>query len=133
MPFTLGRRPALDGIRGCAIAGVLGLHAGEIFKGGYIGVQVFFVLSGFVITAVLLEEARATNAVSLLRFYARRGLRLLPALSVVIAFVAAFAALNPEQRWTGELSRDSASTLFYFANWLSTGVTNQFDPLSHMW
>jgi peptidoglycan/LPS O-acetylase OafA/YrhL len=133
MPFTLGRRPALDGIRGCAIVGVLGLHAGEVLKGGYIGVQVFFVLSGFVITGVLLEEARATRAISLIRFYARRGLRLLPALCVVIAFVAVFAALHSEQRWTGELTRDSTSTLFYFANWLSTGAANQFDPLSHMW
>jgi peptidoglycan/LPS O-acetylase OafA/YrhL len=131
--FTLGHRPALDGVRGCAIIGVLGLHAGEVLEGGYIGVQVFFVLSGFVITAVLLEEARETSAISLARFYVRRALRLLPALAAVLAFVGVLSLIVSEQRWVDHLGRDALATTFYYANWLATRAGNLPHPLVHTW
>jgi peptidoglycan/LPS O-acetylase OafA/YrhL len=132
-PFSLGHRPALDGIRGFAIAAVLGLHASELLVGGFIGVQVFFVLSGFVITSVLLEEARKTGTINFVNFYARRALRLLPALAAVIAFVVVLALVYPHQRWTDHLARDAFSTAFYFANWLYTGLANKAHPLAHTW
>src|SRR5204863_254069 len=78
-------RPALDGLRGLAIIGVFAHHAQVPFlAGGFIGVDVFFVLSGFLITALLLQEAEETRRISLRSFYVRRALRLLPALAVLL-------------------------------------------------
>jgi peptidoglycan/LPS O-acetylase OafA/YrhL len=88
-PFRLGYRPALDGIRGIAILGVLAFHTHHLFgwsllKGGTAGVDIFFVLSGFLITALLLEEWEHTGAIRLKSFYWRRILRLAPALLVLL-------------------------------------------------
>src|SRR6478672_2853690 len=84
-PFRLGYRPALDGIRGVAILAVLAVHSQHVFgwpllKGGNAGVDIFFVLSGFLITALLLEEWEHTGTLNLKGFYWRRVLRLVPAL-----------------------------------------------------
>ena len=77
-PFTLGYRTALDGLRGIAILGVLAFHTHHLFgwsllKGGSAGVDIFFVLSGFLITALLLEEWEHNGAISLKRFFWRRA------------------------------------------------------------
>ncbi len=85
--FQLGHRPALDGLRGIAVLIVLVGHGPFANVGAGPGVIVFFTLSGFLITAILLEERRSTGRVSLPRFYARRALRLLPALAVCLAVV----------------------------------------------
>ena len=85
-PFRLRHVPALDGLRGLAIVMVVGYHLhGRLFKGGHVGVDLFFVLSGFLITALLLQEWEERGAISFSRFYARRALRLLPALYLVLA------------------------------------------------
>ncbi|MCY7299018.1 MAG: acyltransferase family protein, partial [Ilumatobacteraceae bacterium] len=77
---SLARQPALDGIRALAIAMVLCFHAGfGWMHGGYFGVSMFFTLSGFLITMLLLTEFRSSATMSLRRFYARRLRRLLPA------------------------------------------------------
>lgn len=87
----LGHVPALDGLRGIAILLVVGFHYFHFPLGGQDGVDLFFVLSGFLITSLLLEE-RERGGISLSRFYARRARRLLPALFVMLAvFVAAWA------------------------------------------
>src|SRR6266700_3504348 len=83
----LGYVPALNGIRGVAIAGVLAYHAYGL-RGGYLGVDLFFVLSGFLITTLLLEEFDQVGTVSLRGFYRRRALRLLPALVAVLTVAA---------------------------------------------
>ena len=88
-PFKLGYRPALDGLRGVAILTVLAVHTHHIFgwpllRGGSGGVDIFFVLSGFLITALLVEEWEQTGTISLKSFYWRRGLRLVPALLVLL-------------------------------------------------
>jgi len=83
---------ALDGLRGVAILGVLAFHTGHL-PGGFLGVDLFFVLSGHLITGLLLREARATGGVSLVAFWGRRARRLLPALAVVLAAVAVAARL----------------------------------------
>jgi peptidoglycan/LPS O-acetylase OafA/YrhL len=92
---TLGYLPALDGIRAVAVLAVMGYHAGlPGFAGGSAGVDVFFVISGFLISTLLLEEWAARGTVQLRAFYVRRALRLLPALLTAIAVALALAALK---------------------------------------
>jgi peptidoglycan/LPS O-acetylase OafA/YrhL len=82
--------PSLDGVRGLAVLAVVAFHMRESwFPGGFVGVDIFFVLSGFLITRLLIAEHHRTGTVSFSRFYVRRGLRLLPALLVVCLFVGA--------------------------------------------
>jgi len=81
----LGHRPALDGLRGVAILLVILGHLFSTPRGGELGVDVFFVLSGFLITTLLLEEREATGRIDLRAFYRRRALRLLPALVLMLA------------------------------------------------
>jgi peptidoglycan/LPS O-acetylase OafA/YrhL len=81
----LGYRPALDGVRGLAIAPVVTMHAFGWPREGMLGVELFFVLSGFLITSLLLEERVATGTISFRAFYRRRAARLLPALFVMLA------------------------------------------------
>jgi peptidoglycan/LPS O-acetylase OafA/YrhL len=78
--------PALDGLRGVAILGVLLFHTGHL-SGGFLGVDLFFALSGYLITDLLLREVAATGSVSLVAFWGRRIRRLLPALAVMLACV----------------------------------------------
>lgn len=87
--FKLGYRPALDGLRGVAILSVLAFHTHHIFgwsllNGANAGVDIFFVLSGFLITSLLIEEWEKTGEISLKNFYWRRALRLVPALLVLL-------------------------------------------------
>src|SRR6476660_7522070 len=84
--------PALDGLRGVAVAGVLLFHGGHL-AGGFLGVDAFFVLSGFLITTLLLAEARSRGRIALGAFWGRRARRLLPALVCVLAAVALYAAV----------------------------------------
>ena len=88
-PSARGKRhlPALDGLRGAAILGVLLFHAGHL-RGGFLGVDLFFALSGYLITDLLLRELDATGSISLVAFWGRRIRRLSPALSVMLAVVA---------------------------------------------
>src|SRR3954467_3562841 len=82
-------RPALDGVRALAVAAVLLFHGGVSFlPGGFLGVDAFFVLSGYLITSLLLAERAETGRTRLGAFWARRARRLLPALLVVIMVVA---------------------------------------------
>src|ERR1043165_6922122 len=95
-PFRLGYRPALDGVRGIAILAVLAFHTHHIFqwsilRGGTAGVDIFFVLSGFLITALLIEEWQYNGEISLKGFYWRRILRLVPALLIVLLSLYLFA------------------------------------------
>jgi peptidoglycan/LPS O-acetylase OafA/YrhL len=115
----LGREPALDGIRGFAVLIVLGHNLGwPWLPGGFFGVDVFFALSGFLITTLLLEEQVATGEISLGRFFVRRGLRLYPALVVLVAFsVASVFVLHPPTT-TARVTLVALSVLGYFSNWV---------------
>ncbi|MCB1025148.1 MAG: acyltransferase [Acidobacteria bacterium] len=118
--FVLGYRPELDGIRGIAILLVFVHHLyPPLMPGGFLGVDLFFVLSGFLITSLLLSEWQKSDAIDLKAFYIRRLFRLMPAVIFLILVLFAYAAFlepNPE-------NRDSAYggiflTLSYVSNWI---------------
>lgn len=97
----LGYRPSLDAVRALAVLIVAGVHTHpRLVPAGSIGVDIFFVLSGFLITTLLVEEVDGSGRISIGRFYARRALRLLPALLGLLVTVAAWALLvaGPETR-----------------------------------
>ena len=84
-------RPEIDGLRALAVLPVLLFHAGyNLFSGGYVGVDIFFVISGYLITAIIYKDLTAGNF-SIAKFYERRARRILPALFVVIACTLPFA------------------------------------------
>jgi len=109
----------------------MGFHSGRL-SGGYLGVDVFFALSGFLITSLLVEEYERNGAISLRKFYARRALRLLPALVVLIGLceVVLLVAIPPEF-WSLALAY-AAAVLFYVANWASIWGM-QLGVFSHTW
>lgn len=129
------RWPALDGLRGLAIVLVVGLHIGlpPLNRGGFLGVELFFVLSGFLITYLLLFEWRQASAIALPRFYLRRFLRLAPA-----QFVMCLSILGVTLALGGASTKRAAelgafSSLLYFSNWVKAfGWWNQ-GPFTHTW
>ncbi len=118
--------PALDGLRAVAVAGVIAYHLGAPWaSGGYLGVDLFFVLSGFLITSLLIEEWAANGRVRLAAFWARRARRLLPALFLLLValgvFVVALGRLGSAASIAhidlSGLRGDALATLLYVANW----------------
>jgi peptidoglycan/LPS O-acetylase OafA/YrhL len=135
--FTkLGYRPALDGLRAVAIASVVGVHAFGIPASGALGVDLFFVLSGFLITTLLLEERTSNGSASLLGFYRRRALRLLPALAVFVA-IYLFVALAVLPTAGDGTSSDHLGGvlvgLFYVSNLVQANGSDLPDGLVHLW
>ena len=132
--FRLGYRPALDGVRAFAVLMVMAYHADvPFFNGGSLGVDVFFVLSGFLITSLLLQEWNQTSTISFKKFYLRRALRLLPALFLLLLSIEAFAliALRGARLW--EIQKAILAVLFYVSNWFSMHQPYRLGPLSHAW
>lgn len=132
-------RREIDGLRSFAVLPVIFYHAGIApFSGGYIGVDVFFVISGFLITSLLADEM-TTKRYSLLRFYERRARRLLPALVFVLGLstIGAFAVLSPPA--LVEYAKSLIASAMFVANvhfWLSSGYfapTADEIPLLHIW
>jgi len=110
-------RPGLDGLRAIAVAAVFLYHARiDWLPGGFLGVDLFFVLSGYLITSLLLVEWEARNRIDLRRFWLRRARRLLPALVVVVLASLALAAIFARQDLAHTRS-DAVSTLLYYTNW----------------
>lgn len=129
------RLPALDGLRALAVSLVVGLHAGvPLMGGGSLGVTIFFVLSGFLITGLLVRPGALSRG-GVGRFYARRALRLFPALVVVVAFVAVYAlvALEGEERRFQLLQ--ALTSLTYTTNFLMGrgAVTEDYGLLGQTW
>ena len=133
--------PALDGMRAAAVFAVMMFHGGISFmNGGFMGVDAFFVLSGFLITSLLVGEWRQTMTIKLASFWARRARRLLPALLLMLLFVAFFASVIVPEGTYGALRLDALSTLLYVSNWHFILVgSNYFNetasasPLIHTW
>ena len=115
---TLGVQPALDGIRAVSVIAVLCYHAGFGWShGGFLGVEVFFVVSGFLITTLLIEERNRCGAVSLRRFWARRARRLLPALFAMLVAVTIVVLWRGDPAQQSQLRRDLPWGVGYVANW----------------
>jgi len=138
---ALSHLRALDGLRGLAVAAVVAYHvAPGVLPGGFLGVDLFFVLSGFLITSLLVSEARATGGVRWGRFAARRVRRLAPALLLVVAFLAVYARLWADPIEVARIREHGLWTLGYLANWrfVADGTTYTdlvagASPLRHAW
>jgi peptidoglycan/LPS O-acetylase OafA/YrhL len=141
---TLAYQPALDGLRALAVALVLCFHGGFTWMtGGYVGVSVFFTLSGYLITSLLLVEHDRTGRIDLRSFYTRRVKRLLPASLVLLAVVVLAAAFGA-WRWDRALTRDVVGSALQVENWvklfgdasyadLVNASLGRVAPLEHYW
>lgn len=102
--MSIPYRPEIDGLRAIAVGSVVLYHADflvgdrQVLSGGFLGVDIFFVISGFLITSILLREHRETRRISVLRFYERRVRRIVPALFLVLGalFVFAWFLMSPK-------------------------------------
>jgi peptidoglycan/LPS O-acetylase OafA/YrhL len=137
----LRHQPALDGLRGVALLIIVAYHDGYGWaKGGFLTLDAFFVLSGFLITSLLLREYQQRGAIDLLAFWARRARRLLPALLVMLAVVAVYSYFAVPDAKLGQLRGDGLASIFYVANWRFISVGESYfdlfagvSPLRHLW
>lgn len=137
---SLDHRPELDGLRGVAVLAVLAFHSGwgEPFDGGYLGVSIFFTLSGFLVVQVLLAHERTTGKLGVGRFARRRVWRLLPASAITLSAVLVLARLGSFDAGT---VRDSVPwAALHVANWAElasgdsyTDLFRQPSPVAHFW
>ncbi len=136
---TLAHVPALDGLRAVAVVGVMLFHGGVSWMpGGFLGVDVFFVLSGYLITTLLLRERVLSGRVDLRAFWNRRLRRLLPALLVLLAGVSVAAPFLGDPAQRAQLRGDGLASLLYVANWRFILTEQSYfagtpSPLRHLW
>ena len=141
-PVERGQRyiPAFDGIRAIAVLCVIAYHIGAPWaQGGMLGVGVFFTLSGYLITDLLLDHYRRNGHLGLGQFWLRRARRLLPALFVMLAVVSLWVAVFAASRLP-EVRRQVISAALYFANWSTIATHGSYfsrfaapQPLDHLW
>jgi peptidoglycan/LPS O-acetylase OafA/YrhL len=131
--------PALDGLRALAVGAVLLFHAGHL-RGGFLGVDTFFVISGFLITGLLLREVERDGTVGLGAFWARRARRLLPALALMVSAITLWSLRygTPSERLS--LHGDSLWSLSFLMNWHEVAAAHDYwssfamqSPLTHLW
>ncbi len=133
-PFRLGHRAGLDGVRGVAIILVLIAHLWPSpYSYSVSGVNLFFVLSGFLITALLLEEHSQRGTVNLSAFYTRRFLRLLPALILVLGACTIIAFIGARRISASFLSNEIWPALFYYMNWKQAWDGDSVHLMRHAW
>jgi peptidoglycan/LPS O-acetylase OafA/YrhL len=132
--------PAIDGLRGLALLGVLAFHANGALRGGYLGVDLFFVLSGFLITRLLLAEHRVTGRIDLRSFWVRRARRLFPALLALMPAIGLYAYFLAQPAELAGIRADALATLGYVANWRAILSERSYwelftspSPLEHAW
>jgi peptidoglycan/LPS O-acetylase OafA/YrhL len=133
--------PALDGLRAFAVLGVMAYHFNYHWaNGGYLGVDFFFVLSGFLITSLLAGEWVSSRRIKLRTFWSRRAKRLLPAVLVLLLVLTVYAWLGGPNITTDTFRPDAIATLFYYANWHLVFTHQSYfaqfqlpSPLKHTW
>ena len=131
--------PGLDGMRALAVVAVMIYHANsDWLPGGFLGVEMFFVISGYLITLLLIAERERSYRISLKQFWIRRARRLLPAAYTLMLLVTTWTALF-ERDALGQLRGDVVAGLFYVSNWYQIWVglgytaAGDFAPLRHLW
>ena len=131
--------PGLDGMRALAVSAVMVYHANsDWLPGGFLGVEVFFVISGYLITLLLISEKERTSSIDMRHFWIRRARRLLPALFTLLIALTIWTSLF-ERDALGKLRGDVIAALLYVSNWYQiwTGAgytaANDFAPLRHLW
>jgi peptidoglycan/LPS O-acetylase OafA/YrhL len=136
----MGYQPALDGLRALSVIAVILYHAGiDWIPGGFIGVEVFFVVSGFLITSLMIDEQHVSGTVSLKQFWIRRARRLLPALfTMLIASLVAVTFFAKDS--APDFRQDVLPALGYFSNWWQIYfvdtpyfAANSLPMLRHLW
>lgn len=138
---SLPYRPALDGLRGVAVAAVVIYHVSpSLLRGGWLGVDLFFVLSGFLITSLLLTEYNRWGRISLAGFWASRARRLLPSLTLVLLAVLIASAFLAQPGRRSAIAGDVLSSFLYVANWRFLVGDEQYfstiampSPVRHTW
>ena len=131
-------RPEIDGLRALAVIPVILFHAGfDIFKGGFVGVDIFFVISGYLITTILIEDIE-NNKFSIINFYERRARRILPALYFIMLVCVPFAWMwmLPSQMKDFSLSLITVVFTSNFLFWRESGYFEALadqKPLLHTW
>ncbi len=141
LPRSFPHRPALDGLRAVAVGAVIAYHFGaEELTGGFLGVDLFFVLSGYLITSLLLVEWGRTSKIAFGAFWARRARRLLPALVLLVGAVGIWSAFAVAADRIQVVRNDGVWTLLYGANWhfIASGqsyfdLVSEASPFRHMW
>ncbi len=135
-------KPPLDGLRAVAVLSVMAYHFGgaDGLDGGFLGVDMFFVLSGYLITSLLLVEWTRHQTIALAAFWGRRARRLLPAILVVLIAIALWAKIDAATDRLDILRGDMLWTLFYGTNWHFIGsgqsyfdLFSEASPLRHAW
>ena len=142
---TIAYQPALDGVRALAVAAVLLFHA-EVagFDGGYLGVSVFFTLSGYLITSLLVHEHDRTGGIDLRTFYGRRVRRLLPASALCLAAVVVVSVVSDVFVGVADLRRQIVGSILQVANWVFLAGEGSYQqifqqtggarsPVEHFW
>jgi peptidoglycan/LPS O-acetylase OafA/YrhL len=133
-------REDIEGLRAVAILAVVLFHAGGLLPGGLVGVDLFFVISGFLITSLLLEERRTTGSIDLLSFWARRARRILPSATLVLVCTAAVAAWFVSPLLLKQVGRDIMAAGFFGLNWRAalravdySAPGDDASPVLHYW
>ena len=140
---TLEHKPEIDGLRAIAVGAVVAYHAfPSVLPAGFVGVDVFFVISGYLITALLVQERARTGRIDYAAFYARRARRLLPALVAMLlgVMVLLVASMGRHESLVADAATTSLWSLAFAANFhFQSGVGGYFDaaaearPMLHLW
>ena len=138
---SLGHIPGLDGVRALSVLAIIAFHTGlNSVPGGYYGVDAFFVLSGFLITSLLVKEWGSSGTIRLRRFWAGRARRLLPALFLLVTVMGIVMAFVPTLLQAPHMLGYAIASVFYVSNWYSTHTSATYfslssgqSPLLHTW
>ena len=132
-------RPEIDGLRALAVISVILFHAGlPLFKGGFVGVDIFFVISGYLITSIILKDIDKNNF-KITKFYERRARRILPALIIIVIFSSVFSLIFFNSEDLIFFFKSAISSLTFWSNVQFHNEadyfakTSEFKPLLHTW